>query len=97
MREVFLVKVDKKEEAEGILKRDEEISRGSIIVKSASSLDIDEEGYFIILDATEHSIKKAVTMLKNTAHAYKDKEKVLYAYEKQEETAMQGFGNIMGD
>ncbi len=97
MKEVFLVESSKKEKAEELLKKDEEINRGSIILKSTSSLGIDEEGYFIILDASEHLVKKAVTMLSGLAKAYKDKESVIAKYEEQENTAIEGFGNILKD
>ena len=97
MKEVFLVESAKKEKAEELLKKDEEINRGSIILKSASSLGMDEDGYFIILDASEHALKKAVAMLSGLAKAYKDKEKVLEKYEEQENAAIEGFGNMLKD
>ena len=83
--------------AEEMLKKDEEINRGSITVKSASSLGIDEDGYLIILDASEHAVAKAKKLLSGIAEIYKDKAGVLQAYEDQENTAMEGFGKLLGD
>jgi len=97
MKEVFLVDSDKKEKAEELLKKDDEINRGSIIIKSASSLEIDEDGYFIILDASEHAIKKAISMLSDIAKVYIGKDKVIASYEEQENTAIEGFGNMLKD
>jgi hypothetical protein len=42
-------------------------------------------------------VRKAKDILSGIAHAYKNKDKVLHAYEEQEESAMQGFGSIMKD
>ena len=97
MKEVLAVSSDKKEKVEDMLKKDEEINRGSIGVKSASSLGFDDDCYFIILDAPEHAIKKALNMVSGMASAFKDKDKVLEKYEEQEDAAMQGFGNLMKD
>ncbi len=97
MKEVLAVSSDKKEKVEDMLKKDEEINRGSIVVKSASSLGFDDDCYFIIIDAPEHAIKKALNMVSGIASVFKDKNRVLKKYEEQEEAAMQGFGSIMGD
>lgn len=97
MKEVFLVKSDKKEKAEDILKKDDEINRGSITVKSASSLGVKEEGYLIIIDAPDHAVAKAKKLLSGMAEIYKNKAGVLQAYEDQENAAMEGFGKLLGD
>ncbi|MBI2580071.1 MAG: hypothetical protein HYW27_04180 [Candidatus Aenigmarchaeota archaeon] len=97
MKEVFIVKPDKKEKAEEMLKKDEEINRGSIVLKSASSLGVNEDGYFIILDAPEHAVARAKKILSGIAEVYKDKHDVLRAYEEQENAAMEGFGKLLGD
>ena len=76
MREVFLVSNENKNKAIDALKKDDMVSRGSIILKSAGSLEIDEEGYFLVLDAPEEAIKKAEELLKGIAEKYKDKESI---------------------
>ncbi len=96
MREVFKVDNEKKMKAEDVLKRDEEVNRGSIIVKSAASLDIDEDCYFIIVDVPEEKMPKAKELLKDLAEVYKDKDKVLKKIDEQENSAIEGFGNILG-
>jgi len=93
---VFHVSDEKKNKAEMILKGDDEISRGSIIVRSCRSLDIDEDGYFIVLDCSEHCINKAKELLKELAEIYKDEKKVLDKIEEQEDSAISGLGNILG-
>lgn len=95
MREVFEVSADNKSKAEELLKRDEEINRGSITLKAASSLDIDGD-YFIILDASEERVEKAKTLLKDIAKPYKHAKKVLDKLDEQENAAIEGFGNILG-
>lgn len=95
MKEVFLVSNENKSKAEQLLKLDEDINRGSITVRQCGSLDIDEEGYIIILDTTDLAMKKAKTLLKGIAAPYKNKEKVFKKLEEEEE-ALGGFGNILG-
>ena len=96
MKEVFLVETDYKSKAEMLLKTDEEINRGSIMIKEPQALGIDEKGIFIIVDLPEHLIKKAEGLLKGLGKKYKHKEKVLKKVEEEEDLAIQGFGNILG-
>lgn len=96
MREVFLVSSENKSKVEDLLKRDDEISRGSITLKSPGSLDIDEDGYFIILDASDERIKKAEHLLHGLATKYKHAKRVLDKLDEQENSAIEGFGNILG-
>ena len=96
MREVFLVSADHKSKVEDMLKKDDEINRGSITVRSASSLDIKEDGYFIILDASEERVHKAKELVKEYAQPYKHAKRVLEKIDAQEESAIEGFGNILG-
>ncbi len=96
MYEVYLVKSENKIKAEDLLKRDDLVSRGSIMIKSPSSLDINETGFFFILDAGEGTLKRAEELLKDVGIKYKDKQKVVDKYLEQEDQAIQAFGNIMG-
>ena len=96
MREVFLVPAEHKSKAEDLLKKDDDISRGSITLKSPGSLDMDEDGYFIVLDASEERIKKAEQLLHGIATKYKHAKKVLEKIDEQENAAIEGFGNILG-
>ncbi len=97
MKEVFLVSSENKDKAENILRTDDLISRQSIIVRSAPYLDIDEEGYFIIIDGSEAAIKMAHKLLDKLAKRYEHKEKVIAKVEEQENAAIEGFGNILDD
>jgi hypothetical protein len=96
MREVFKVSSENKSKAEELLKKDEEINRGSITVRSAYSLDIDEDCYFIVLDAAEDKIEKAKELVKDLAEPYENAKKVLEKIDEQEDSAIEGFGNILG-
>ncbi len=96
MREVFAVPNENKSKVEDMLKKDEEINRGSITVRSSSSLDIDEDCYFIVLDAPEDKIEKAKELVKDLAEPYKHAKKVLDKIDEQEDAAIEGFGNILG-
>lgn len=96
MQEVFLVKAENKIKAEDIVKKDDIVNRGSISVKQPSSLDIKEDGFFLIIDAQPEAIKRAEELLKGMAEKYKNKEIVLKKIEEEEDKAIEGFGNILG-
>lgn len=94
-QEVFLVSNENKGKAEQLLKQDDEVNRGSINVRQCGSLDIDEDGYFIILAGSEDVITKAKELLKDLVSVYEKKDDVLNKLEKEED-ALGGFGNILG-
>ncbi|MBI2578635.1 MAG: hypothetical protein HYW26_02910 [Candidatus Aenigmarchaeota archaeon] len=96
MKSVYLVSADSKQKAEDALKKDDLVSRGSILIRLASSLDMKEDGYFIVLDASEQALKQAEQLLKGIAEIYKDSETVLKRIQEQEDRATEGFGNILG-
>lgn len=95
-KQVFLVKSENKQKVEDALKRDDTVSRGSINIKTPSSLDINEKGYFFILDMSDEALALAEELTKGLAEKYKDAEKVIHAVEEQEDSALEGFGNILG-
>jgi hypothetical protein len=72
------------------------VSRGSITIKSPSSLEIKEDGYFFILGGPESTIKRAEELTKGLAERYKNAKKVLEKVQEQEDSAIEGFGNIIG-
>jgi hypothetical protein len=96
MKEVFLVKTENKQKVEDMLKKDDIISRGSITIKSPSSIDMKEDGYFFILDMPESSLKRVEELVKGLAEKYKDRETVISRVQEQEDSAIEGFGNILG-
>lgn len=96
MKKVFLVKSECKPKAELALKTDDMVSRGSISIRSAASLEIDEDGYFIIIDASIEALEKAEALLEGIATFYENQEKVINKFEEQEDSAAEGFGNILG-
>ena len=96
MKEVFLVKTENKQKVEDLLKKDDTVNRGSITIRTAASLDIKEEGYFFILDMPESSLKIAEELTKGIAEKYKHGEKIIKKVQEQEDSALEGFGNILG-
>ncbi len=96
MQEVWLVSAENKNKAEMAVKQDDMVSRASIVIKAPSSLDIKEDGYFLIIEGTEEVIKRADELLKDLGKKYEDKEKVLAVVKEQEDKATEGFGNILG-
>ena len=64
MKEVFLVSSENKNKAEMELKKDDLVSRGSITIRAAASLGIEEDGYFIVVDAPEEALKRAEGVMK---------------------------------
>jgi copper(I)-binding protein len=97
MKEIFLVSSENKAKAEEAVKKDDLVSRSSIVIRSAASLEIKEDGYFIIIDGNAEAVKKAEELLKNLAKKYKKKEQIEKKLQEQEESAITGFGNILGD
>ncbi len=97
MKEIFLVSSENKAKAEEAVKKDDLVSRSSIVIRSAASLEIKEDGYFIIIDGKDEAIKKAEESLKELAKKYKKKEIVEKKMQEQEDSAITGFGNILGD
>jgi hypothetical protein len=97
MRMVFYVLPENISKAEMALKRDDEISRQSIHVRSAQSLDMDEEGFFIILNGSERILKRAKELIKDFATEYENSDIVLQKFDEQEEKASEGFGFILGE
>ena len=95
-KQVFLVKSENKQKVEDVLKRDDVVSRGSITIKSPSSLGINEEGYFFILDMSDEALQRADELTKGLVEKYENAERVIKAVDEQEDSALEGFGNILG-
>jgi hypothetical protein len=96
MREVWLVKPDQKSKAEDALKKDDLVSRQSIFIRSAGALGFSDEGFFIIIDGSDHALKVAEGLLKGMAEKYVKKEKVLQEFDSQEAKTSEAFGFIIG-
>lgn len=96
MRVVWLVAAENKAKAEDLLKKDDAVNRGSITIRSALSLDIEEDGYFIIYDGSNEAVKLAEGLLKGLGEHYKKASDVLRKIDEQEDAAIEGFGNILG-
>lgn len=95
-KEVFIVNNENKSKAETLLRGDDLISRQSITIRLATALGMKEDGYFILIDGSDESIKKAEELLKGTAERYKNKNAVIDKIKEEEDSAIEGFGNIVG-
>ncbi len=95
-KEVFIVNSENKNKAELLLRGDDLIGRQSITVRLATALGLKEDGYFILINGSDESIKKAEELLKGVAEKYKDGKIVIEKIEKEEDSAIEGFGNIIG-
>ena len=96
MQEVFVVKEADKSKAEDVLRKDDVVGRQSITIRLASNMGLEKEGYFIIINGSEESIKKAEDLIKEIAKKYKNKEKVLEKIKEEEDSAAEGLGAILG-
>jgi hypothetical protein len=96
MKIVYLVSNENKSKAEDLLKKDEVVNRGSITIRSTGSLEMKEDGYFIVYDGSEEACKIADKLLKGIAEHYKNAAAVLEKIDEQENSAIEGFGNILG-
>ena len=55
---------------------------------------VEEDGYFIVINGSEESIKRAQEIVK--MKHYNHKEKVLKKLKEEDEKAAEGLGNILG-
>lgn len=96
MKEVYLIKKENKNKAELALKADELVNRGSITIKEPATLDLDEDGVFFILDASEPALRRASELLSGLGEKYKNAAEIIRRVQEQEDAAAEGFGNILG-
>ena len=97
MQILFFTK--EKAKVEEIVKNDDLVSRQSLTIRSADSLDINEkfsDGYFFLIEGSEGAISKAKELLKDIAEVVENGEKIIQKIKEEEEKAMEGFGNILG-
>lgn len=96
MKEVYLVESENKNRAEMALKKDDLVSRGSITIRNAASLDMKEDGYFFLIDGSHEALKRAEEIMKGLGNKTKHRDAIIRKIEEQEDAAMEGFGNILG-
>ena len=98
MKVVFFVSKDNYGAAKNKVYMDEVVSRQSITVRDSSAIGMKKEGYYMLIDGDDESIKKAREMLKGLAKELSgdDEKKVVSAIEGQESSAAEGFGAIFG-
>jgi hypothetical protein len=96
MREVFFVKKENKSKVEDALKKDDLVSRQSIIIRECNAMGFREEGYFFIIDAGHEAMKKTEELVKGIAEKFKHAKEVLKKFDDEEESAAEGLGMILG-
>lgn len=90
------MKKENKAKAEDALKKDDVVSRQSIVIRECSAMGFKEDGYFIIIDASHEAMKKAEELLKGIAEKYSAAKEVLKRFDESEENAAEGLGMILG-
>ena len=95
---VFEVPKDNKRQADKALK-DDLVSRQSIVVRDARTLDIDKDVSYVMIEGADEAIDKAKELFKEIGSALPDAEgKDVYAKIKaQDDAAASGVGMIFGD
>jgi hypothetical protein len=95
---VFEVPKDKARQADKALK-DNIVSRQSIVVRDARTLDVDKDAQFVLIEGSEEGISTAKDLFAEIGSPLNDAEgKVIYDKIKaQDEAAADGVGMIFGD
>jgi len=96
MRHVFFVKKENKSRAEDALKKDDRVSRQSIVLRECVAMGFKDDGYFIIIDSSDEAMKKAEELLHGLAEKYKHAKDVLKRFDESEQDAAEGLGMILG-
>jgi len=95
---VFEVPKEKARQADKALK-DNIVSRQSIVVRDAKTLDVDKDVQFIMIEGSEEGIKKAKELFEEIGSVMPDAEgKNIYDKIKdQDDAAASGVGMLFGD
>ena len=98
MKAVFFVEKENYGTAKNKVYGDDVVSKQSITIKEAASVDMKGEGYYFLINGDEDSLKKAEELLADSAKKVEgaDKEKVEKIISEQEDNASAGFGAIFG-
>ncbi|MEM5813325.1 MAG: hypothetical protein QXU71_03120 [Candidatus Aenigmatarchaeota archaeon] len=90
MQVVFEVSKENKNKVENIIKKDDLISRQSIVVRAF------EDKFYFLIDGNEEAIGRAKDILKDIAKEAENKEEIIRKIKEEEEQALLGFGSILG-
>ena len=85
-KEVFVIPKDKKAEIQQKVKEDDLISRQSLTFREIG------ENFYLVIEGSEEAIERLEKEF--GLERAEDKEKILEEIKKEEESAMQGFGNM---
>lgn len=97
MEAIFRIPKDKYSGLKEAVTSDEVLSKQSLTFRDNESLDIEEKGYYLLIDGSEEAIKKAREVLEGAEELKGgDAEKLIEKIKSQEESAAEGFGSIFG-
>lgn len=89
---IFSVKKEDVGKIDPVL-RDDMVSRQSIVVRDASSLGIEKDVRYVLIEGSEEAIKKASDLFKGVGKREKDRE-VYRRFKREEDDVARGIGLI---
>lgn len=98
MEIVIEIKKENLQKAKEILLKDDVVSRATIIFKEAKALGFDNKNYYCYISGLEKQCEKAKELTKDIAELIENekKDKIIEKIKQEENTALEGFGNIFG-
>jgi hypothetical protein len=98
MRIVWLVSDDKLDQVKDKLLKDDLIARQSVTIRSARSLDFNNDGSYIYISGSGEAIERAKELVKESVENLEENEvnEVISRIEASEDEVASGLGNIFG-
>ena len=102
MLRIYKVEKEKFKEAKKVIEANpyekDSFAMAGYKLREGKALNMDFDGYYLHVEASEEAIKKFDEKLKDLATPLEGEEfeRVKKAFEEEEESAQQGFGNLFG-
>ncbi|MCD6226780.1 MAG: hypothetical protein J7J93_03235 [Candidatus Aenigmarchaeota archaeon] len=98
MEIVIEIKKENLQKAKEILLKDDVVSRATIIFKEAKTLGFDNKNYYCYISGLEEQCEKAKELIKDISKLIENekKDEIIKKIKEEENTALEGFGNIFG-
>ena len=95
---LFYLKTSDFQKVKNLAETDDVVSRQSLTYRDPPSLGLKKDGFYLKINGSEESIKRAEEILKGLVQEVKGKEKdeVLKKIEEQEDQEDAGFGTLFG-